>query len=41
MNMPVGKRIALSAPTARTGVENNEPIAHEMELIISKTNQND
>ena len=37
MNMPVGKSIARSAPTAQTGLENNEPIAHEIELIISKT----
>ena len=37
MNMPVGKSIVRSAPTARTGLENNEPIAHEIELIISKT----
>jgi hypothetical protein len=37
MNMPVGKSIVRSALTARTGLENNEPIAHEMELIITKT----
>jgi hypothetical protein len=36
MNMPVGKRIARSSPVARTGLENNEPIAQEIELIISK-----
>ena len=36
INIPVGKRIARSVPMARTGLENNEPIAHEMELTISK-----
>ena len=37
MNMPVGKRIARFPPVARTGLENNEPIAQEIELTISKT----
>jgi hypothetical protein len=37
MNMPLGKSIVRSALTARTGLENKEPIAHEIELIISKT----
>ena len=37
MNIPVAKRIPRLVPTARTGLENNEPTAHEIELIISKT----
>src|SRR5687767_12281483 len=37
INIPVGRRIACCVPISRIRLEYNEPIAHEMELTISKT----